>query len=67
MPGVDNSITLLQSRITDFQARIDPKEKQIALKVNLSAQYKKVLDEKELRGIIRIQAIISGEEKDEFY
>lgn len=61
------NITLKQSRIVDYQARVNPKEHTITLKPDVSVQMKKPLDETDRSRLLVFQVVISSEIKDEFY
>ena len=60
------SIELRETKIIDFQARIEPKDGAISLKTNISVQSKKPI-QKDNSGMLSVQIIISAEDKEEFY
>ena len=59
--------SLQQARITDFQARVNLEREKTVLQANVSIQAKKPIDSDDLSGLLLFQAVISAENKEEFY
>ncbi|MBR1497067.1 MAG: hypothetical protein IJ617_05525 [Oscillospiraceae bacterium] len=59
--------SLRQARITDFQARVNLEKEKTVLHANVSIQAKKPIDSDNLSGLLLFQAVISAENKEEFF